>query len=671
MGECAFERIRNSGAVRDKMKTIRIAFVGFWTGFDKMDNFIINALKERYYVQVIDPTDEVQKKSIEYLFYSDFSDEYLEYDCIRIFYTGENICPNMNECDYAIGFDYMEIEDRYIRYPLYLAMYERDVLDMLKKNENEKDSLAKRKFCAIVVSNSQCADPARRIFFEKLSNYQKVDSGGRYLNNINCPEGVQDKILFQKQYKFSIAFENSSHPGYCTEKLVQSFASQTIPIYWGDTRVSENFSSDAFINCHDYKTWDEVVEVVKKIDQDDELYLSILNNRAVDKLQLDTQTANFKKWIWHIIDQEYEKAFRRNLYGRCIAKEREQRQLRDNLKNLKQPLLMPVIKKIYHSISRHAKFDKVSNQSILPEVEMRLGEKNPDDIFYVIRRDGSKLGLLSFFNTNLGHISYAIKNGYIPIVDMQNYENIYLEKNEVGQKNTWDFYFNQPYGDKYSLSEVYESQHVIFSKTTPIEPRPDDDLDFLLNEYAYQYWHNLYCNYAKINDVIANEVDEFYQQKFNPITEKKESILGVYLRGTDYYSLRPNGHPIQPNIDEAIIEVKEAMDKWKCSFIYLVTEDKDIMEAMQKYFPNKIIRYNSQIYEYSGGFISDAKGKNRKNDRYMHGKEYLISTMLLTKCDCFIGGRTSGTVAMHIMGEGFEHEKFFDYGRYGTAEYEK
>ncbi|MDU9760969.1 fucosyltransferase, partial [Helicobacter pylori] len=37
----------------------------------------------------------------------------------RVFYTGENEAPNFNLFDYAIGFDELDFNNRYLRMPLY------------------------------------------------------------------------------------------------------------------------------------------------------------------------------------------------------------------------------------------------------------------------------------------------------------------------------------------------------------------------------------------------------------------------------------------------------------------------------------------------------------------------------------------------------------------------
>nr|WP_257842607.1 glycosyltransferase family 10 [Helicobacter sp. 13S00477-4] len=84
----------------------------------------------------------------------------------------------------------------------------------------------------------------REEFFEALSLYKKVDSAGSYRNNIGRTLPIingdfsTSKYEFMKDYKFSIAFENSSANGYSTEKIIQAFGAQTIPIYWGDQKVA-------------------------------------------------------------------------------------------------------------------------------------------------------------------------------------------------------------------------------------------------------------------------------------------------------------------------------------------------------------------------------------------------------------------------------------------------
>lgn len=155
-------------------KEIQIKFVDFWNGFDDKDNFIYKILAEKYNVILSDQP--------QYLIYSVFGCENTKYDCIKIFYTGENVTPGFNMTDYAIGFDHLEFGDRYMRIPLY-KLY--DQFESLRNDKKiDSNEALNRKFCSFVYSNNMFADSCRIDFFHALSNYKHIDSGGGLLNNI-------------------------------------------------------------------------------------------------------------------------------------------------------------------------------------------------------------------------------------------------------------------------------------------------------------------------------------------------------------------------------------------------------------------------------------------------------------------------------------------------------
>ena len=77
---------------------------------------------------------------------------HLSYNCVKIFFTGESLVPDFNVCDYALGFDYIEFDDRYMRLPLYQTWKSFEQFP-LQKQYDEEDILG-RKFCSIVVSNT-------------------------------------------------------------------------------------------------------------------------------------------------------------------------------------------------------------------------------------------------------------------------------------------------------------------------------------------------------------------------------------------------------------------------------------------------------------------------------------------------------------------------------------
>lgn len=280
-------------------RKISIKFVDFFDDFNCQENDFVATLRERYEVELSDDPD--------YIFYSGFGYDYLNYDCVRIFFTGECIVPNFNECDYAIGFDRLSFGDRYLRLPLYNIFQYKPEFERLKNRPvfTEDDLKTKKGFCSFVVSNC-FADDVRAVFYDKLSKYKTVASGGRFRNNIGG--AVADKKKFQSEHKFAIAFENTSYDGYCTEKLMEAFAAGTVPIYWGDPGAVKDFNAESFVNAHDFSSFDEVVERVKEIDNDDALYLKIRNASPLLNNNTDNGLTDF---LFNIFDQDKEHARRR------------------------------------------------------------------------------------------------------------------------------------------------------------------------------------------------------------------------------------------------------------------------------------------------------------------------------------------------------------------------
>ena len=243
------------------MKTIKIKFVGFWPGFTAEQHPLHRILARHFRVELTDAPD--------YIFFSTFGRgfyEFAHYDCVRIFYSGENYSPDFNVADYAIGFDYLTYEDRYLRYPLYL-FYEQ-IPDALTKHVgiDERVLREKTEFCNFIYGNTH-AQGQRPDFFRRLSAYKTVASAGTMLNNQGgvVADTQEKKLAFQRKCKFTIAFESTSLNGFVTEKILHAFAARTVPIYFGDPLIDRQINPRAFINCREFPSFDAVVERVREI----------------------------------------------------------------------------------------------------------------------------------------------------------------------------------------------------------------------------------------------------------------------------------------------------------------------------------------------------------------------------------------------------------------------
>lgn len=284
------------------MKRIKVKFADF-PCIRAEDSWLYRLLTQRYDVELSD--------SPEYLLDGGLGDEHLKYDCIKVVFVGESYVPDFNQFDYAMGFDYLEFGDRYLRLPLFATYGEFHYLSELRARPVPDERLLNRGFCSFVVSNED-GDPARIEFFRRLSKYKPVASGGKVLNNVGGR--VPDKNAFLAKYKFNIAFENSCVPGYTTEKVMQPLAVGSVPIYYGNPRIGEDFDPACMVRVASRDDMDRAIEEIVALDRDDAAYLQRVRAPAA-RQSVDWYMNRVADFLGHIIDQSPAEARRLNAYG--------------------------------------------------------------------------------------------------------------------------------------------------------------------------------------------------------------------------------------------------------------------------------------------------------------------------------------------------------------------
>ena len=200
----------------------------------------------------------------------------LKFDCLKICITLENIIPNWGTYDYA--FSYGETDDRNFQLPCFAAKFSFDEFRTQRYSDKvmEWRNHPKLKFCNFVGRREEIPGHHVRVnFVKQLMSYKKVDCPGLSQNNIKAWEyrgGLDSKYNFIKSYKFTVAFENEIASDYVTEKIYDALLVGSIPIYRGSPRIHEYFNPESFINCDDYDNFDQVIQRVIEVDNDESLY---------------------------------------------------------------------------------------------------------------------------------------------------------------------------------------------------------------------------------------------------------------------------------------------------------------------------------------------------------------------------------------------------------------
>jgi len=117
----------------------------------------------------------------------------------------------------------------------------------------------KSKLTSFIYSKKQFLEGHKMRF--KIAEYikdkkYKIDSFGH-----GCFP-IERKADALKDYCFSIAVENSSADNYFTDKILDCFATGTIPIYWGCPNVFDYFNKDGILY---FKTIEELDVILKDL----------------------------------------------------------------------------------------------------------------------------------------------------------------------------------------------------------------------------------------------------------------------------------------------------------------------------------------------------------------------------------------------------------------------
>ena len=200
------------------------------------------------------------------------------------------------EYNYNLGLSFI-----YYGFPLY------------KKLQEPRPIVNKTKFCICIISND--SDSFRKEFIKKLTEstyHRSIDCYGKLFKNKSSD--IIDKTSWYnpaifdiiKEYKFMICMENSQVENYWTEKLVNGYLGNTIPIYWGDPNITDIFNSKSFININTLGV-ERGIELIKELDGNDMMYNDMYSEPAIISNKYDK--------YYH---EEYYKNYMTNIFQKVL-----------------------------------------------------------------------------------------------------------------------------------------------------------------------------------------------------------------------------------------------------------------------------------------------------------------------------------------------------------------
>lgn len=322
---------------------------------------------------------------------------------------------------------------------------------------------------------------------------------------------------------------------------------------------------------------------------------------------------------------------------------------------------MSDLKKIARNIYNRV-FDLIFENKYREILNMKLSKditETDDSVFYVISCEKMPFqGMFGYVDLILAMILYAIKHNMIPVIDMKNFPNTYLEDNEVGKIDAWELFF-KPIA-KTSIDEVYASKKYVIGNHMDIDWNNRATLQGVHNRQKGAFWSTMYCYFVRLSDEANRYCDSEYRCL---LQEKEMKTLGVLIRGTDIKNSK--GHAIQPEVQQVVRKIHEILEKDSSfEYIYLATEEFKNERIFREEFPGRIIVNDRTYYDnvdYSKG-LSYVKTET-EHDRYHRGMQYLSSVRLLSRCGGLVAGQCGGAFAAYYWNNGkYRYSYFWELG---------
>lgn len=300
------------------MKTLKIGQINFYkndnvgdTGAYRVYGLCndLNKISNIYNYTFVDCINE----ECDIVFYSLYDDiknlKLCKGHPLFIYWTDEYGCPGGNEIfDDPFSFykannlsiSFYDDSDTNCFYPYGMIFYNQYLEN--KKLFNYTPVSQRNMFCTFCASNEFVYNAQFRTDTVKYisKNYKTITCCGRVLNNTNneyLPWGSVEKLDYHKFYKFNLCFENEYTSGniiYFTEKLMNAFSYNVIPIYWGAERITEIINSNAFINCNGLSR-EKMLEKIIEVDTNDELFDYMIHQPIFSNNHIDYETYFIKK----------------------------------------------------------------------------------------------------------------------------------------------------------------------------------------------------------------------------------------------------------------------------------------------------------------------------------------------------------------------------------------
>ncbi len=260
----------------------------------------------------------------------------------------------------------------------------------------------------------------------------------------------------------------------------------------------------------------------------------------------------------------------------------------------------------------------------------------------------------------------------VPVADLD-YRNC-LKEGSIGVSDAWECTFKQDV----SLEQVKKEQGVyVDTINSPHAWRLNmcrelnGDIDDHWVHASVPDWRSYFSKvhkYAERAWVFQDAVLEMCRAQFEDLRKEGEAVIGVSLRedfARSSYELRTEeeqvnfiGHPYVPEVEDTIRLIREKMEEWNCSRLFVSTERWESACLFRQIFGEEhVILISRPLITKDKCVVWQGGCPDNRNyyaavalrDRFV---PYSAEVLALSKCDYFIAAKSSGAIAALILNGG-------------------
>lgn len=127
-----------------------------------------------------------------------------------------------------------------------------------------------------IIASGKRITTGHRLRHSVIGRLDKMDVYGRGYNP------VDKKIEALRDYRFSVTIENVDTDNFFTEKLIDCFATGTVPIYWGMPSIAKYFNGRGIIKFNSIRELDRILQI---LDEEPEHMYESMKDAVLDNFE--------------------------------------------------------------------------------------------------------------------------------------------------------------------------------------------------------------------------------------------------------------------------------------------------------------------------------------------------------------------------------------------------